>query len=1144
MELPTFDASALSGLAKNIEKNLKGPEKNLKGPEKNIKGLAKKTTKPPLQQRTQKDVPRTGAQKRLRDGTPKKAEVPQPKPRVNGDVGKERRNRVEKDQKPTQSGQRNYGRGAANGVKKQTESSDPINSIPLSKQPRIRTSFAGNPPSNGVGADRTALIQEVLALGGTEEDLDLLDGAASESEVEGIAEETSATQLQSGLQQLVKELGFGSTQAQNGASEEEVEKEWADTESDAEDVVEISTKSKEKEAAKAAETSPKVTLKQSNDKAATTKDSRYIFMPLSEWHSITLPEIPVPSQTSMPNTDVIDELHKHATQLLEKENELYQKLTKSGSSSHQFYNTIMTSGTLSDKISALTLSIQESPLHNVKALENLLNLSKKRSRGQAVDVLGALKDLMGPGNLLPSDRKLRFFSSQPALAYLLGPKARWKIGEPLPPRLKEIHLVAWAFEDKLKAMYFEMLKVLETWCNDEVVFARGKAVDYVYELLRDKPEQEANLLRLLVNKLGDSDKKTASKTSYNILQLMTTHPFMKPTIISAVESDILFRPRQALHAKYYAIITLNQTVLSGKEEAVAKKLLDIYFTMFVNLLAKPTEIKTIPINLPYNTKGEKQGGGGKAGKKALEKQAARDAQEKQVDEALKEKLISAVLTGVNRAIPFTSTDDEVFEKHLDTLFRITHSSNFNTSMQALLLIQQLCATHQAASTRFYRTLYEALLDPRLLISSKQAMFLNLLFRALRADLSIKRVKAFAKRLLQVVAMHQASFTCGVIFLIKELEDVFASLKNYVDEPEEDESDAEEHFQDVDGVEQPQVPERARLKEAAEKMRPKGYDGKKRDPEFSDADASCLWEIDPFLRHYHPSVSLLAHNLLEHQSIIAKPDLSSHTLIQFLDRFVYKNPKKITTGLKGSSIMQPLASNDASSQLLSAGKTAKPQRAPLNSESFWKMSGEKVNPDEVFFHRYFNAIGKGKDVKSKKAEEKRRKDGGDGSEEGKGEDEAEEEIWKALVDSQPELEGVADSDDDLGLEDLESEFEASDVEEGSAVDRAAAQKCLDVEDEDLGDSDDAGFGISDAEDDLLGSDEEVDGDLDLDDAFEAELQTTSSLNKDPAQADKEKKKTDRKDARAKKRKLKHLPTFASADDYVKMLEGDDDDDGQY
>ncbi len=162
-----------------------------------------------------------------------------------------------------------------------------------------------------------------------------------------------------------------------------------------------------------------------------------------------------------------------------------------------------------------------------------------------------------------------------------------------------------------------------------------------------------------------------------------------------------------------------------------------------------------------------------------------------------------------------------------------------------MLIEQLCGSHQASADRFYRTLYESLLDPRLLTSSKQALYLNLLFRALRADLNVKRVQAFAKRLLQVVTMHQPSFTCGVLYLLRELEGVFANLQAFIDQAEEGDSDDEEHFRDVqedDDGQGAQHRSGAEMDKSTKHAALRAYDGKKRDPEYSNAENSCLWEL--------------------------------------------------------------------------------------------------------------------------------------------------------------------------------------------------------------------------------------------------------------------------------------------------------------
>jgi ribosome biogenesis protein MAK21 len=102
------------------------------------------------------------------------------------------------------------------------------------------------------------------------------------------------------------------------------------------------------------------------------------------------------------------------------------------------------------------------------------------------------------------------------------------------------------------------------------------------------------------------------------------------------------------------------------------------------------------------------------------------------------------------------------------LFRIIHTGTFNVGIQALTLIFQVSSRQQSVSDRFYRVLYDTLLDHRLAESSKQAMYLNLLFKAMKADTSAKRVAAFVKRLMQILAYHQPPFVCGALFLLGEV----------------------------------------------------------------------------------------------------------------------------------------------------------------------------------------------------------------------------------------------------------------------------------------------------------------------------------------------------------------------------------------
>ncbi|KAI5274240.1 CBF-domain-containing protein [Aureobasidium subglaciale] len=848
------------------------------------------------------------------------------------------------------------------------------------------------------------------------------------------------------------------------------------------------------------------------------KKTPLIFEVRPDWYAATLTDLPVSTSAQPPSQRLVEEIHDYANSLLEAENTNYAANNNSASSSHKFLSTIMASGTLEDKISALTLLVQESPLHNTKAFETLLGLAKKKSRNQALMAVAAVKDLLGQGDVLPGNRKLRAFVKQPALAKIVEEHHTvWRVGSPLPNGLDKTHLIYWAFEDWLKKQYFELLKILESWCGDEVEYARSRAITYVWELLRDKPEQEENLLRLLVNKLGDKDKKIASRTSYLLLQLENTHPAMKGIIVNAIETESLFRPGQAAHAKYYSIITLNQTILSVKEPEVANKLLDIYFGLFIQFLKPRSHAKA---------KAQKvQGGGGKGGKMAAKKAKALE-QADTADSELNEKMVTAVLTGVNRAFPFAKTDDPTFEAHLDTIFRVTHSSNFNTSIQALMLIQQISATKHFSADRFYRTLYESLLDPRLITSSKQIMYLNLLYKSLKMDINVKRVQAFVKRLLQTITLHEAPFVCGVLYLVSELETAFPTIRNMIREPEADPEDEEEHFVDAPEDEETSSMHPSRVDQTREQTAPAvRYDARKRNPEHSNADRSALWEILPLLSHFHPSVAIFAEALVNQTALPPKPDPTKHTLMHFLDRFVYRNAKtKGSTTTRGASIMQPMSGSNAADVLIK-DRADPTHRIPLNSDAFWKKKVEDIAADEVFFHDYFTKVNKAKPTKKDKKKQKNAEDSDAGS------DADEDEIWNALVESRPEIEGDDDDDDDdLDMDDLEEGY--SDSEDGDAGVEIGEFAEDDMDEADLGDDmdedvEDDGFeGLESADEDAMLGD-----DADLPSDFEG-------LDDDVAEKSEKKDEADSK--KKKKRKLKHLPTFASADDYAKLLGGDDED----
>jgi ribosome biogenesis protein MAK21 len=218
---------------------------------------------------------------------------------------------------------------------------------------------------------------------------------------------------------------------------------------------------------------------------------------------------------------------------------------------------------------------------------------------------------------------------------------------------------------------------------DPLPHPRTLAVVHLSNLLRDKPEQEGNILRLLVNKLGDSQRNIASKTSHHLLQILQFHPGMTPILVREV-SALVLRPALAAlptagghvrfgkdaakekakdngqdHARYYGVITLNQVMLTKHQADVAGKMIEVYFEIFGDILGRVAEeeaaaegelvdgAKPVVVR-PKFVKGK----GGKGGKG--DKDEGGEGEVNETDS----KLVAAVLTGVNRAFPFAKIDDE------------------------------------------------------------------------------------------------------------------------------------------------------------------------------------------------------------------------------------------------------------------------------------------------------------------------------------------------------------------------------------------------------------------------------------------------------------------------------------------------------
>ena len=621
----------------------------------------------------------------------------------------------------------------------------------------------------------------------------------------------------------------------------------------------------------------------------------------------------------------LEKIQQYAEKVYVREMEIFINMNsdKNVSSEKAWINMVLKSGTLPDKMSAYSVLLQEDPVHNFASLEALVNMISLKSRRPCMLALDALRELFC-NHLLPKDRKLKVFpvGQKQNLSNLIR---NFNSDQ---ETLKKT-LILMTFESKLKSIFNRFLEAVDGISKDTVDQTKLKAMKTIFDLLVANPEQEATNLARLVNNLGDTTRGIAAKACYQLNKLLEVHPVMKNVVLGEIER-LLYRPNVSKRAQYYGICCLSQLMLDGYDEesgAIAEKLIGIYFSFFKLFAVKKGDLDS--------------------------------------------KLISALLTGVNRAFPYLATKNDNSQvsssslgSHVETMYRVVHmTTNFGTALQALTLLFQLSggaaklsennmtaeqSTAITSPERFYSTLYKKLLDTAAITNSsaKQALFLNLVYKAMKIDTEISRSLAYTRRLIQVCTYLPSHLTCSILFLLSEvfrqrldIKKAFISmltrptispsskLLNNGEKSElmaNDDSDSDEEFyKDVKSDDESEKSEtvgapnssswvfkkinsNSQKKFKLDKSQAIAYNPEHRNPLYamgsepnllkSNFDSSqCSWELSELSYQFHPSVQLFVNHLLEDNGPApikyTGDPLSDFTLIRFLDRFVFRNPKK-------------------------------------------------------------------------------------------------------------------------------------------------------------------------------------------------------------------------------------------------------------
>ena len=497
----------------------------------------------------------------------------------------------------------------------------------------------------------------------------------------------------------------------------------------------------------------------------------------------------------------------------------------------QWATTVLSSGTVADRVAALTLLAENEPLVCLRPLDALLSMAQTDKRRESQMAIESLQHIFC--RLLPRKRRLLRFGAQPGASR----------GDDASPR----QLMCWAFEAGLKKRYKAFIGLLELGSSDRVFYFKRLCVRTSFELLCARPEQEQTLLAMAVNKLGDPEQRICSMVVHLLLQLVSKHPRMKDVVFVEVEK-LLSRTNGSRTVTYNCVCFLNRIQLQrGRDDRFARGLIHTYFQLFPGSIGKAPSDRNV----------RAAGDAPRAGDVQCTHRSSR--------------VLGMLLIGINRALPYAAyhqAGSSALSCKTDPLFRLVEGGELTTAVEALAVLVQIVRAdnispvlsgRKSVVARFYRDLDYKLGDPGIVHSSKRALFLNVLYRAMKCENAQCRSRLLGERLLHASAFADSAFAAGGLFLLSKVQ--------------------------------------AHARRALSSGAPVSTDAMDA-PIFERRVQPFAWEIMLFVRHFHPSVEKLAQLLATDPNKVSYrgDPLRDLQPTSFLDRFTTQKPNRRQTPL--------------------------------------------------------------------------------------------------------------------------------------------------------------------------------------------------------------------------------------------------------
>lgn len=466
---------------------------------------------------------------------------------------------------------------------------------------------------------------------------------------------------------------------------------------------------------------------------------------------------------------------------------------------------------------------------------------------------------------------------------------------------------------------------------------------------------------------------------------------------------------------------------------------------------------------------------------------------------------------------------------VNTIYRLIYLSNVSISFQALSLLLQLVLVQNEKHDRFYNALYKKMIDPEIINANNKitSLYFHIIHRAVHQDSSVPRAKAFVKRILQMALCFPPGKACGALIVISKLlksrpelmsvkfQEVSEKIgdeevKNKMNLAKFEDSDDEEVYKDVTidesgnevSVEKTsnvksswihvQHAEQQKNEAESEMKKPTKYDPFKRSAAFAGAELSLYYELVLMSKFFHPTVQVFIENIFKNQNIKYFGDpLKDFGLSHFLERFAFKNPKKVDP-----------------KEEKSAFKHQSYQPKGSRGQSVYLLTQQACTEDEKFI---FDFIQRKREIREQNVKFSDEKED-ESDVESVGDDE-----FDAYLDTLGAAKDYEKSERDF---DYLTDMQKDSNETGEKTSKKKKKK--QVDDESLGDDQDEWDDLNDSED------EEFDNEIDDD-----ESGTDQSLEEEDSGSEIEDMKPSKKNKKTKAKGGENL--FAAVEDFSEMIE---------